>query len=170
MTKFVTVSLFIFIAIISGVAVVGFISRNNDSQPITANTGGANKQTGITGIGDTAASLTLSSAELAKHDSKQSCWLLISGKIYDLTSFAQKHPGSAEAIWFNCGKDGTTAFDTKGGNGSHSSSARAMLADYYIGDLNQTVITSSSNPTNPPIANPDGAAAKSRGEDEWEDD
>lgn len=98
--------------------------------------------------------LALTSGELAKHNSSNSCWLLISGKIYDVTSFLNQHPGNASTILPTCGTDATAAYASRGGTGSHSSSATAMLSAYYIGDLNQTVTTSPTNPNSPPVANP----------------
>ncbi len=41
--------------------------------------------------------------ELVQHDSQQDCWIAYKGKVYDLTSFLPKHPGSAAAIAPFCG-------------------------------------------------------------------
>jgi len=83
---------------------------------------------------------TLTMAELAKHNSTSDCWLLISGKIYNVTSYLQAHPGGVAVIAPTCGTDATAAYDTKGGRGnSHSANATSLLANYYIGDLNQSV-------------------------------
>jgi len=114
----------------------------------------------------TSTSLTLSMAELAKHNSANSCWLLISGKVYDVTTFMNSHPGGVAEILNTCGTDATVAYATRGGTGAHSASAYAELAAYYIGDLNQTVTTSPTNPTAPPVANPTFVPSKSgRGDD-----
>ena len=180
MKKFVTASLLVFIAITSGVAIVSWISPDNkNNQPITgSNIDNTNQAGKITEVNATTSTLKLSSAELAKHNSAKSCWLLISGKIYDVTTFLPNHPGEAKAILPTCGADATQAFATKGkpGGKPHSGSANAMLADYYIGDLNQTVTTDPTNPTTPAIANPSAttdtsASRRDRGDDdEWEDD
>jgi L-lactate dehydrogenase (cytochrome) len=37
-------------------------------------------------------------AEVAKHNSKKSCWILLDSKVYDVTSFLSKHPGGAAII------------------------------------------------------------------------
>jgi cytochrome b involved in lipid metabolism len=110
--------------------------------------------------------LTLTSAELTKHNSASSCWLLISGKIYDVTTFLNQHPGNASTILPTCGTDATQAYATRGGTGTHSSSANADLTMYYIGDLNQTVVTNSANPTNPPVANPNPVLPKGDDDDD----
>lgn len=79
---------------------------------------------------------TYSIDEVAKHADQNSCWLLIEGKVYDVTNFIPEHPGGAE-ILKGCGKDATELFNTKAGRGiGHSGSAHEMLKDYYIGDLN----------------------------------
>jgi hypothetical protein len=79
-------------------------------------------------------------SELAKHSVRTDCWLLIHGKVYDVTRYIDAHPGGARSIVSTCGTDATTAFDTKGGEGKpHSAFANGLLADYYIGDLGAAV-------------------------------
>lgn len=80
--------------------------------------------------------LVLNMTELAKHNNASSCWLLLSGKIYDVTDFVASHPGGS-AILQGCGKDATTLFETRpmGSGTPHSSRARAMQPEWYIGDL-----------------------------------
>ena len=69
--------------------------------------------------------------ELKKHKSKDSCWLLIHGKIYDVTQFAEEHPGGEEILFESGGKDATQDFEDVG----HSPSAEDLMEKYYIGDL-----------------------------------
>ncbi|KAH8594950.1 FMN-dependent dehydrogenase-domain-containing protein [Bisporella sp. PMI_857] len=49
--------------------------------------------------------------EVAKHQTRQSCWVVIQGKIYDLTSFIDEHPGGAQSILRFAGKDGTEEYE-----------------------------------------------------------
>jgi len=63
---------------------------------------------------DGAASATLVDI-VSSHGDAKSCWSVISGNVYDLTSFITKHPGGADAILASCGKDATAAFDMKHG-------------------------------------------------------
>ncbi|OGI15394.1 hypothetical protein A3K63_05705 [Candidatus Micrarchaeota archaeon RBG_16_49_10] len=93
--------------------------------------------TSLDGSGDSG--ILLSAEETAKHGSQDDCWLIIGGKVYDVTSFISLHPGGAGEIIFYCGKEATNAFNTKNQGSPHSSNAQAMLGDYYIGDLNQKV-------------------------------
>eukprot|EP00930_Biecheleria_cincta_P084104 TRINITY_DN73595_c0_g1_i1.p1 TRINITY_DN73595_c0_g1~~TRINITY_DN73595_c0_g1_i1.p1 ORF type:complete len:1181 (+),score=280.85 TRINITY_DN73595_c0_g1_i1:35-3544(+) len=50
--------------------------------------------------------------ELAKHNTKQDSWVALYGKVYDLTEYAEEHPGGADAIWDVAGTDGTETFET----------------------------------------------------------
>lgn len=74
--------------------------------------------------------------EVATHDSSDSCWLVIEGKVYDVTSFVSNHPGG-EAILEGCGQDATVLFSTRpmGSGTPHSQGARANLDTYFIGTL-----------------------------------
>lgn len=83
-----------------------------------------------------AGAFVLSASEIAKHASATSCWVIINGKVYDMTQHVNGHSGGAQAILSSCGKDGSVAFNTKGGDGRHSSSAVSFLASFYIGELN----------------------------------
>lgn len=75
-------------------------------------------------------------AEVAANNSAASCWLVVEGKVYDVTSYIGRHPGGDE-ILEGCGQpDATNLFETKGGRGvPHSGSAEAQLESYLIGEL-----------------------------------
>ena len=82
-------------------------------------------------------SVTLTSAEVAKHSVFGDCWMIISDKVYDMSDFTN-HPGGTAYVPY-CGTDATVGFETKGGRGAHSVNAHAMLDNYYIGDFGQTI-------------------------------
>ncbi|MFA5131683.1 MAG: cytochrome b5-like heme/steroid binding domain-containing protein [Patescibacteria group bacterium] len=102
------------------------------SSPVAAVSSG-----GASSSSPTAATLTLSMATISTHNNAKDCWLLINSKVYNVTSFISAHPGGAGTIIPYCGQEATQAFNTKGGNTPHSSTAASMLSSYYIGDLNQ---------------------------------
>jgi len=49
--------------------------------------------------------------EVAKHNTKEDCWVVLYGKAYDLTKFAKVHPGGSKLIFDSAGKDATALFD-----------------------------------------------------------
>ncbi|MDO8610701.1 MAG: cytochrome b5-like heme/steroid binding domain-containing protein [bacterium] len=86
----------------------------------------------------------LTPEEVAKHNTVSDCWLIINNNVYAVTSYMQIHPGGAQIIQFFCGKDGTIAYQTKDGRGSHSKKAYDVLAKLLIGPLNGKQIISVS--------------------------
>uniref|UniRef100_A0A1I7Z2I0 Cytochrome b5 heme-binding domain-containing protein n=1 Tax=Steinernema glaseri TaxID=37863 RepID=A0A1I7Z2I0_9BILA len=73
----------------------------------------------------------INKAEVAQHNTAESCWIIMDDKVYDLTKFLQEHPGGDEVIVEQAGADATESFNDVG----HSSDARAMADDYLIGRL-----------------------------------
>eukprot|EP00811_Abedinium_folium_P034814 NODE_7664_length_1559_cov_80.076117.p1 GENE.NODE_7664_length_1559_cov_80.076117~~NODE_7664_length_1559_cov_80.076117.p1 ORF type:complete len:418 (+),score=103.72 NODE_7664_length_1559_cov_80.076117:45-1256(+) len=50
-------------------------------------------------------------AEVEKHNSKESCWVVLHGRVLDVTTFLKDHPGGELAILTFAGKDATHEFD-----------------------------------------------------------
>ncbi len=74
-------------------------------------------------------------SEVAAHAVQGDCWLVIDGKVYDLSGFEEVHPGDGAFLKY-CGLDASVGFHTKDGRGrDHSAEAKAMMADYQIGVL-----------------------------------
>jgi len=50
--------------------------------------------------------------EIAKHNTKTDCWIIVANRVYDVTSFLKSHPGGVDAILKYAGgvKDATKAF------------------------------------------------------------
>ncbi|KAI0944783.1 hypothetical protein AcV7_001493 [Taiwanofungus camphoratus] len=48
--------------------------------------------------------------EVQKHNTRESCWVIINDQVYDATSVLAWHPGGAAVILKNSGKDATKAF------------------------------------------------------------
>ncbi|KAI5832477.1 cytochrome b5 [Schizophyllum commune Tattone D] len=49
-------------------------------------------------------------SEVAKHTSRNDCWVIFDGEVYDVTNFLDKHSAGAESILKNAGKDVTPMF------------------------------------------------------------
>ncbi|QCE15524.1 cytochrome b5 [Vigna unguiculata] len=75
-------------------------------------------------------------AEVANHNKTKDCWLVISGKVYDVTPFMEEHPGGDEVLLSATGKDATNDFEDVG----HSDTARDMMAKYYIGEIDSSTV------------------------------
>ena len=74
--------------------------------------------------------------EVAKHATREDCWLVIEGNVYDVTKFIPMHKGK-DAILMGCGKDATEMFNKRpNGSGAHSSMARSMMSKMAIGKVN----------------------------------
>merc|ERR1719378_133896 len=50
-------------------------------------------------------------AEVAKHTTKESCWVVVAGQVLDVTKFLKDHPGGELAILTFGGKDATEEFN-----------------------------------------------------------
>ena len=83
---------------------------------------------------------TFSKDEIAKHNTESDCWTIVSGNVYDITSYISRHSGGDE-ILRACGVDATNLFtqrqtpsgDDVGTGTPHSSSAENDLKSLQIG-------------------------------------
>ncbi|KAL8422768.1 hypothetical protein RB596_003163 [Gaeumannomyces avenae] len=50
-------------------------------------------------------------AEVAKHNSPESCWVILYGNVYDVTDFVPEHPGGSKIILQLAGRDATEDYD-----------------------------------------------------------
>lgn len=83
-----------------------------------------------TGRAEPTASHTME--EVARHDSADSCWAVVDGDVYDLTTWARVHPGGAQRILDLCGTDASERFDLQHGRNARS---QAQLAALRVGKL-----------------------------------
>ena len=49
--------------------------------------------------------------EVAKHNNKKDCWVIIHGRAYDVTEFMPEHPGGPNIILKFAGKDATETYE-----------------------------------------------------------
>ncbi|XP_054856420.1 cytochrome b5 [Eublepharis macularius] len=70
-------------------------------------------------------------AEVAQRNTAREAWLVIRGRVYDVTRFVSEHPGGEEVLLEQAGRDATEPFEDVG----HSADAWEMLDQYLIGEL-----------------------------------
>ena len=80
----------------------------------------------------TASSNALTLARVKENNTASSCWSIINGNVYNLTTWISSHPGGKSAITSLCGIDGTAAFNSQHRNESRPES---RLASYLLGKL-----------------------------------
>ncbi|XP_062111479.1 cytochrome b5 [Humulus lupulus] len=88
-----------------------------------------------------------SMAEASQHNTKDDCWVVIDGKVYDLSSYLDEHPGGDDIVLAATGKDATDDFEDAG----HSKTAKELMQSFFIGELDTSDIPEleivSKNPT-----------------------
>lgn len=74
--------------------------------------------------------------EVAMHSTKDDCWFVIDGIVYNVSGFGERH-GGGEAVYEGCGKDATELFETRpmGSGTPHSDRARGFMGNFEIGEL-----------------------------------
>ena len=73
-------------------------------------------------------------AEVDRHRTRHSCWVVLWDKVYDFTEFVGAHPGGARAILRNAGGDATATFQEL-----HSDAIfHAFAGKYLIGIVPET--------------------------------
>ncbi|KAK5089129.1 hypothetical protein LTR05_003353 [Lithohypha guttulata] len=53
----------------------------------------------------------IDAAEVAKHNTTESCWAILYGQVWDVTDFLPEHPGGANIVLKLAGKDATEEYD-----------------------------------------------------------
>ncbi|CAI9112967.1 OLC1v1013482C1 [Oldenlandia corymbosa var. corymbosa] len=79
------------------------------------------------------ASKTYSKSEIALHNKRTDCWIIIKDKVYDVTSYVEEHPGG-DAILMHAGDDSTEGFFGP----QHATRVFDMIDDFYIGELQKS--------------------------------
>jgi cytochrome b involved in lipid metabolism len=73
--------------------------------------------------------------EVRRHDTEDDLWVVFSGHVYDLSSFAKNHPGGLEILLRGVGKDLTKAFE----NANHSEMTQVFTLNFRIGKIEAEV-------------------------------
>lgn len=71
-----------------------------------------------------------SRVEVSKHTQANDAWIILKGKVFDVTPYVQEHPGG-EAILRNAGGDASDGFYGP----QHPERVFDLIDDFYIGEL-----------------------------------
>eukprot|EP00455_Lapot_gusevi_P015726 TRINITY_DN17_c0_g1_i2.p1 TRINITY_DN17_c0_g1~~TRINITY_DN17_c0_g1_i2.p1 ORF type:complete len:156 (+),score=53.64 TRINITY_DN17_c0_g1_i2:72-470(+) len=74
--------------------------------------------------------------ELKQHTSRNDCWFVINGKVYDVTKYLDDHPGGPDVLVGQAGQDATEEFLHIG----HGPKAKKKMEQYVIGTLEGAVV------------------------------
>ena len=77
------------------------------------------------------AGLPISKAEIDRHMSRESCYLVAQGRVYDVTEWLAHHPAGAACILKHAGSEHDCSEDLN----FHSPQAQALWAKYQIGTV-----------------------------------
>lgn len=92
------------------------------------------KQTNVTNTNTAIASKTFSLEEVAKHNTKSDCWIVIHSSVIDATTFIASGKHNPE-ILRGCGMDATSMFE---GERKHTKGeAQSLLQELAIGTLSK---------------------------------
>jgi len=69
--------------------------------------------------------------EVGKHKTEKDCWIVVNGKVLDITPFLSLHPGGDDILLDGAGKDLSSDFEDTG----HSTDARKQMEKYVVGVL-----------------------------------
>ncbi|KAJ3784407.1 glyoxylate dehydrogenase [Lentinula aff. detonsa] len=80
----------------------------------------------------------LSTQTISEHASKDSCWIIVHGKVYDVTGFLDEHPGGSKIILKYAGKDATEAYEP-----IHPPNAIIdnLSTEKHLGDVDPSTVT-----------------------------
>jgi predicted heme/steroid binding protein len=97
--------------------------------------------------------------EVAKHQARDDAWIVIDGKILDVTRFMSEHPGGEDIMLASAGRDASREFEEVG----HSSDARVRLHELCIGTLRDATAGEVRLATNVPDGKANLVDASGRG-------
>ncbi|KAJ4497175.1 glyoxylate dehydrogenase [Lentinula lateritia] len=80
----------------------------------------------------------LSAQTISEHASRDSCWIIVHGKVYDVTEFLDEHPGGSKIILKYAGNDATEAYEP-----IHPPNAIIdnLPSEKHLGDVDPSTVT-----------------------------
>lgn len=107
--------------------------------------------------------INLSTSEIKNHNAKADCWSIVNGKVYNLTSYVQRHPGGNAVIANICGKDGTSSFTNQHNTQNKPNS---VLTGFLLGSVGASITADVANKVvTPPASSNDEESDEESDED-----
>ena len=72
-----------------------------------------------------------SASEVSRHCTAGDLWLVVDGRVYDVTDFVDEHPGGVDAIMKRPGLDNSAGFHGP----QHPEKVSQLIGEYFIGRL-----------------------------------
>ncbi|PKA66727.1 Cytochrome b5 isoform A [Apostasia shenzhenica] len=94
-------------------------------------------------------------SEISGHTSKDDCWLIIHGKVYDVTDFLEDHPGGDDVLLQAAANgDATQSFEDVG----HSTAATNQMESFFMGVVDgiEAAVDAGGGDSNPAPASAGG--------------
>jgi predicted heme/steroid binding protein len=88
-------------------AVAGHLGAESSSKPASSSSTPAQSSNQPAKAG----AKTFTKKEVAKHNKKNDCWVIVDGQVLDVTNFLPDHPGGEKAILLYAGRDATEEFN-----------------------------------------------------------
>lgn len=82
-------------------------------------------------------SSSTSKETVAKHNTKDDCWVIVNNNVFNVTSYIPNHPAGPDIIISVCGQDATALFTSRNGKGPHPDKVQASLNQMLVGSLAQ---------------------------------
>ncbi|ETI28781.1 hypothetical protein G647_01232 [Cladophialophora carrionii CBS 160.54] len=85
----------------------------------------------------------LNGNEVATHASRDSCWVIVSGKVYDVTEYLEKHPGGSQILLQYGGKDATAMYEPIHPPGTIE---RSLPREKHLGPVDPATVSTPAQP------------------------
>ncbi|KAF2754409.1 L-lactate dehydrogenase [Pseudovirgaria hyperparasitica] len=95
-------------------------------------------------------------AEVAKHSTAESCWVVLYGAVYDVTKFIPSHPGGSKVILQLAGQDATEEYDPIHPPGILEENLRP---EDKLGTINPDTLPSTTSPESPALSSAPSASS-----------
>ena len=85
----------------------------------------------------------LNGNEVGQHNSRDSCWVIVQGKVYDVTAYLDKHPGGSQILLQYGGKDATAVYEPIHPEGTIEES---LPEEKHLGAVDPATVSTVSQP------------------------